>query len=187
MWVDGLTAALRRGGITAVHIAESLNALKDIVARANAAQPCLLLIGSHLPTEEGFAACRWAFENGLRKIIFSSACVADRIFVEDAPRMGVSALLPVEVNAEQLLQTVASVLTSDNTRPADIALGEVHLSPRELDIVRLWAEGKTDRQVAQALTLSTVTVRNHAQRILVRLNVHNRKDVIHRVRHYGLI
>ena len=186
LFIEGVTKTLKQANATAVQIAETLAALQGIAESGEAAGR-LLIIGPHIPTKEGFDACRWATSCGLRKIIFISSHVADPIFAADAMHMGMSACLPVEVSGEQLLQTVSAVLAGNSLLPADLAFGDVQLSPRELDIVRLWAEGKTDAQVAEALTISKVTVRNHAARILVRMNVHNRKDAIHRARHHGLI
>ena len=50
------------------------------------------------------------------------------------------------------------------------------LSPREQEILRLLATGRSTRAVAEALFISTATVRNHVQRILKKLGVHSRLE-----------
>jgi DNA-binding NarL/FixJ family response regulator len=48
------------------------------------------------------------------------------------------------------------------------------LTERELDVLRLLAEGKGNVDIAEALVLSDKTVRNHVSIILDKLNVRNR-------------
>jgi non-specific serine/threonine protein kinase len=48
------------------------------------------------------------------------------------------------------------------------------LSPRELDVIRLLAAGKTDREIGAALFISTRTVEGHVARILEKLGVRTR-------------
>jgi DNA-binding NarL/FixJ family response regulator len=66
-----------------------------------------------------------------------------------------------------------------------------HLTERELDVLRLLAEGKANAEIAQALFLSDKTVRNHVSVILDKLQVTNRVEaatyaVAHDIRNYRL-
>lgn len=49
-----------------------------------------------------------------------------------------------------------------------------HLSPRELEVLPLLAEGLTNRQIAARLQIAEVTARDHVQRILGKLQVPDR-------------
>jgi DNA-binding CsgD family transcriptional regulator len=48
------------------------------------------------------------------------------------------------------------------------------LSPRELDVLRLIARGRTDREIAESLVLSTHTVHRHVANIRTKLGVPSR-------------
>lgn len=48
---------------------------------------------------------------------------------------------------------------------AQPATVEIHLSPRQAQIVSLLAEGRADKEIALALGLSTATVRTYLQRM----------------------
>ncbi len=64
----------------------------------------------------------------------------------------------------------ALAMSSGGVRP-----GEVDgLSPRELEVLRLVASGRTNREIAGALRLSEHTVRRHLQNIYVKLDVQSR-------------
>jgi DNA-binding CsgD family transcriptional regulator len=60
------------------------------------------------------------------------------------------------------------------------------LSEREQEIVRLLAVGLTTREVAQALGLSSNTVKAHIQSAERKLDASSRSDVITRARELGL-
>ena len=56
------------------------------------------------------------------------------------------------------------------------------LSPRENDVLRMLAEGLTDREIADALIISPRTVESHVSNILHKLNVRNRAEAAQRYR-----
>jgi DNA-binding NarL/FixJ family response regulator len=64
---------------------------------------------------------------------------------------------------------------------------DAKLSGRELQVLGLMAEGKANHEIAEALVISSSTVRNHIANILLKLQVHNRVEAaVHAVRH-GLV
>jgi DNA-binding NarL/FixJ family response regulator len=52
------------------------------------------------------------------------------------------------------------------------------LTERELGVVRLVARGLSNRELAQALYLSEATVKSHVARILFKLGVRNRVQIV---------
>ncbi len=52
------------------------------------------------------------------------------------------------------------------------------LTPRELEVLQLLADGKRTTQITKHLKLSESTVRNHIQQILDKLKVHNRLEAV---------
>jgi DNA-binding NarL/FixJ family response regulator len=61
------------------------------------------------------------------------------------------------------------------------------LSERELEILRLLAQGLTNQQIAEALTLVVGTVKAHNHHIFSKLVVSNRVQAIARARELGLL
>jgi DNA-binding CsgD family transcriptional regulator len=76
------------------------------------------------------------------------------------------------------LGAVASTVTS----PAD----RYGLTARELDVVALVAEGRTNRQIADALFISAKTASVHVSNILAKLGVTNRGEAAAAARRLGL-
>lgn len=75
----------------------------------------------------------------------------------------------------QVLQS-ASALEADP--PAQTGDGAVILSPRETEILRLLAAGSGTKAIAETLSISPATVRNHVQRIMLSLQAHSRLEAV---------
>ena len=54
----------------------------------------------------------------------------------------------------------------------------VNLSPREREILALLAEGRSQKQIAAALLISSKTVATHIQHLLSKLDVHSRAEAV---------
>lgn len=88
------------------------------------------------------------------------------------------------VRPPQLSAAVLRKIASLGRRKEDI---EVHLTPREREIVQLVAEGHSNREIAEALTISTNTVRTHLHALAVKLEAESRTKMIARARSLGLL
>jgi PAS domain S-box-containing protein len=62
-----------------------------------------------------------------------------------------------------------------------------HLTPRQLDVLRLLAEGIPARGIALRLDLSEPTVRNHIRATLLELGAHSQLEAVFRARCRGLL
>ena len=63
----------------------------------------------------------------------------------------------------------------------------IPLTRREVEVIRLLANGATTLQIANGLFLSVVTVRNHIQNILHKLKAHSRLEAVSIARRTGII
>lgn len=61
------------------------------------------------------------------------------------------------------------------------------LTPREVDILRLIAEGHTNRQIAEARCLSVRTVESHRASIMDKLDLHSRAELARYAAEHGLL
>jgi len=53
-----------------------------------------------------------------------------------------------------------------------------HLTPRQVEVLRLLEQGRSTKQIADALHLSTETVRNHVRRLFRALGVNSRLEAV---------
>ena len=85
---------------------------------------------------------------------------------------------------EEALADILAEADPFTRQTATVAGNEAGLSPRELDVLRLLTEGHSDRQIADALSISPKTAGNHISNILAKLGVTTRTAAAtHAVRH----
>jgi DNA-binding NarL/FixJ family response regulator len=116
-------------------------------------------------------------------------------YVYDALRAGASGFLLKDVPARQLAAGIRTVgegdalLSPSITRrlieefaasraPVDPAPGFDELTPRELEVFRLLATGKTNGEIAAELFVGETTVKTHVTRILMKLGVRDRVQAV---------
>src|SRR4051812_42464883 len=61
------------------------------------------------------------------------------------------------------------------------------LTARELDVLRLLAQGKSDREIAEALFIGARTVETHVSNLIAKLGVHNRTEAAALATREGLV
>ena len=87
--------------------------------------------------------------------------------------------------ATEVAREVAALGGSVSRRAA--AAGDTELTRRELEVVRLIAVGRTNRDVAQELFLSPRTVDMHVRNVLRKLDCRSRVEAAHRAHELGLL
>jgi DNA-binding CsgD family transcriptional regulator len=80
----------------------------------------------------------------------------------------------------------ADTAPSELTPPAHATFIET-LSRRELDVLRLMADGQSNQEIAQILVVALNTVKMHIKHIYRKLNVKNRVQAVAHARHLGLL
>jgi len=112
-------------------------------------------------------------------------------YVLKALRQGVSGYLNKDNVAEELLTALAAVRAGKTylgqataeylaqaARQPKKPEGATLLNERELDVLRLVAEGKTAKEIAEIMFLSRRTVENYRNSVLKKLNLHRTSDLI---------
>ena len=91
--------------------------------------------------------------------------------------------VPEEVEAQQLVRHLKDMLSggpdvvTGMSAPTDCE-GEYPVTPRELDVLRLVAQGMPTKTIAEMLKIAPATVRNHVQNALSKLDAHNRLEAV---------
>jgi LuxR family maltose regulon positive regulatory protein len=89
-----------------------------------------------------------------------------------------------EERRDQFLERLVYVVRRSTERGGR---AEGALSPRELEILRLMAEGRTAEEAADRLCVAPSTVRSHVKAIYSKLGAHRRIEAIRRARELGLL
>ena len=86
-----------------------------------------------------------------------------------------------------LYPSAVNTLVRDFLERSDKAADYDPLTPRELEVLKLIAEGKTTKEIAELLVLSVKTVERHRADILHRLGMRDRVDLTRYAIRRGLI
>jgi PAS domain S-box-containing protein len=119
---------------------------------------------------------RRARELFARKVLGKSPTEATGVFVSTA-----GTRVAVEVSSVPLMsgERVVGVFGLFEERPDDTPTApHPHLTPRQVEVLRLLEQGRSTKQIAAELHLSAETVRNHVRRLLRALGVHSRLEAV---------
>jgi DNA-binding NarL/FixJ family response regulator len=114
--------------------------------------------------------------------------VAGVVLKEMAPRLLVECVRKVHAGEKWLeKQSVARAMDRMVRRENELQRLTALLTPRELEIVRLAAEGLRNKEIAERLTITEGTVKIHLHNIYEKLGVTGRPQLIHYATREGLI
>jgi DNA-binding NarL/FixJ family response regulator len=84
-------------------------------------------------------------------------------------------------------ERVLDAYRNSRGQSADVEIDALGLSPREIEVLKLIAAGKTNPQIAEALFISRRTARAHVSNLLVKLNVSHRGEAAALAHTAGLV
>lgn len=100
---------------------------------------------------------------------------ADGYLLKNAsPKVLLQAIRDVHAGLPSISPSIAARLMRELQRPPELPLTEEPLTAREVDILRLIAQGLSNDEIAEKLFISEGTVRSHVSRILGKLHLANR-------------
>lgn len=136
----------------------------------------LVLLDHSMPGTDGFAAFNTirAARPGV-PIAFLSGLTDGRVVMR-ALDLGAAGWLPKSIAGEPLLHALNLILSGERFVPAELLLASppIALSPRELDVAELLAEGMADKEIAERLDLQPNTVKVHVKALLNKYGTDNR-------------
>lgn len=149
-----------------------------------ALQPDVALIDLLLPGADGVAVCRAlaAGSPATRLVVLTSS--EDEAPVIEAMKAGALGYLSKAMGAAELLEAVRQAAAGETVlstraqaalaRPLRSARPAQLLSPRELDVLALLAEGLSNGEIGQRLGIGESTVKTHVSNVLGKLGLSDR-------------
>ena len=187
---EGLRALLnRRPGMTVVAEAGSVAQAIEVAARE---RPHVVVMDVRLPDGSGVEACREIRSQLPETRMIMLTSYADEEAVLASILAGASAYLLKQTRGQQLADAVEAVARGESLLDPQVTMRVLEqvrsmaagtstdrksqLTENEYKILKLIAEGKTNREIAAEVYLSDKTVKNYVSSILSKLNLKRRSE-----------
>jgi DNA-binding NarL/FixJ family response regulator len=165
-------------------------------------RPDVVLLDLKLGEDDhaGLAVCRQlrADDPGVRCLVLTTF-LNERLVVE-AIRSGAKGYVLKDVDADALVRSIRAVRAGESAFDSHAAAvvvrtmsgeradeGAVSFTARESEVVRLLANGQSNRQIGQTLFISETTVKFHVHNVMGKLGVKRRAEVVYRSGQLGLL
>jgi DNA-binding NarL/FixJ family response regulator len=182
---EGLRSLINSGDLAQV-IGEAGDGA-EAVRLADELRPQLVIMDLTMPIMNGIDATREIVKRCPGTKILALSMESDRFFVVEVLKAGATGYLLKDTAFAELadaIKTVASgqtylpekisaVLVQEFLQciPEDMSVVYQKLTPRERNMLQLVADGKSIKEIAHILDISTKTVDNHRQAIMQKLNL----------------
>jgi DNA-binding NarL/FixJ family response regulator len=169
---------------------------REAVERTGQLDPDVVLMDVRMPDLDGIEATRELTRVAPRASVLILTTFEQDDYIFGALRAGASGFLLKRTRPEELIAAVHTIGAGDSllspsvTRRVidrmahqptpDLAdqsrLGE--LTPREREVLELVARGLSNREIARELVVEESTIRTHVKRILMKLELHDRVQIV---------
>lgn len=197
---DGVRGVLQAVGGFEV-VGEAANG-EEAVEQAAALQPDVILMDLQMPGVNGIEATRRILRASPRTGVIVVTMFEDTDSVLAAMRAGARGYILKDADEEELIRSIRAVYHGEalfgpavaqrllnylvDVTPRALPATFPELTDREREVLALIAQGLSNQEIADRLTTSLKTARNHVSNILNKLQVADRSSAIARARAAGL-
>jgi DNA-binding NarL/FixJ family response regulator len=162
--------------------------------------PDVVVMDIAMPRLDGLAATRQILAHcpAIRVLVLTAH--EDEEHVIPLLEAGATGYLPKTVGLNELLEAIRATGRGESVLPPTVASVVVHhlagktssapedgLTPREMQVLRLLAQGQSNQQIARSLALSVRTVEAHLTHIYAKLDVGSRTEALLVAQRKGLL
>jgi len=199
---DGLRALISQHGDIEV-VGEAADGL-EAVEKIAELRPDVVLMDIAMPRLGGIEAALEVRHRHLSTRVLVLTQYDNKEYVFQMLRAGVAGYILKKAAATELVSAIRAVHAGESVLDPSVTGGVINrylqegargepeqrfdqLSPRETEVLKLLAEGRTNSELAELLCLSVKTVMSHRANVMEKLGVHNRTDLVRFAIRAGLV
>lgn len=198
VFLDGLARIVSRAAeLTLVATARDGRVALDQI---RAERPDVALVDLELPDVDGFRVIETVRREALPTRVLVISAFVDSAKVYRAMEAGAAGYVPKVAGDDAIRDAILGVARGETQLvgelldglASEIRLRRDHapgpsLTPRELDVLRLAADGHPNAEIARQLLVSTATVKSHLQNVFEKLEAPDRAAAVARAIRRGLV
>jgi two-component system, NarL family, response regulator DevR len=173
-------------------VAEAENSEQALIQTRNHL-PEVVVLDIQLPDQSGIDTCRKILSQFPQIRVVMLTSYASELFLEQAVKAGASGYVLKQVGNEELVRAIKAAALGEmafDTKTTSQMVNRfkqmgktieentiADLSPREIEVMLLVAEGESNKEIGIRLHLSEITIRNYVSNILSKLQLRNRIEI----------
>lgn len=187
---EGLTQILELESDIQV-IAQASNG-REAVEQAMDLRPDVILMDVNMPIQNGLSAIKELRSKGCPSNVIVLTIHEDKEYLLEAINIGANGYVMKDAEADTLIDAIRNVNCGDTYIQPSMAsdliyaidkspyksvrkrFGQKDLTPREIEVLLLIADGMNNKEIADKLYISEKTVKNHVSNIFKKLDVADR-------------
>lgn len=184
---QGLVQASKENGFTSIETAGSLNEARSKIAAFN---PGAIIVDLNLPDGSGLEIVQWVRKHSGDTAIIILSLNDPTQFVKIARSSGANAYLSKSQSIQEIMSAVNFALSNPgsftSTLTADRS-ADFDLTPREIEVLHLLADGASNVDISSKLYISISTVKTHISSVMRKLQCSNRTAAAKIARENGFL
>jgi two-component system response regulator DevR len=179
--------------VPSVTVVGEAGSAREAIMACERLDPDLVILDIRLPDQTGVDVCRRIIERWPHVRVIMLTSYTDDDLIAEAVLAGAAGYVLKQVGNEELLRAIEAVRRGEALLDPQVTQRVLQrmrqtehlldasafrdLSKRELEVLRLVSQGKSNREIAEVLSVSEKTVRNHVSSLLSKLGLNNRIEL----------
>lgn len=182
-----------------LQVVDEANNGREALEHALESRPDIILMDITMPEMDGLEATRELKKLWPEAVVLALTVHEDKVYFMEMLAAGAAGYLTKQAASDDLVQAIQTVaqghvylqpalarwliedyqrLAAEKPSQAENAVGLEVLSEREREVLELVAQGLNNAEIGERLELSPKTIARHRERIMNRLNLHSRTDLV---------
>lgn len=175
---------------------------EEAIEVAKQYRPDIFIMDISMPLKNGIEATAVIHDEAPEVKVIAISMHSEKSFIKGMLDAGAQGFLLKSCNYTQVVDAINTVMSGKKYLDGDVTDALINdyvgnapradhpkevLSKRELEILKLYAEGKSSQEIADSLFISVKTVGTHKQNILEKLNLSSTADLVKYALKQGII
>jgi DNA-binding NarL/FixJ family response regulator len=181
---EGLGKALTATG--SINISGYANSAATALAKATLLKPDVILLDIKLPDGNGIEVCKKIIDALPSQKVIALTSFNQRYYIQEMIKNGAQGYLLKNAEPAEIIDAIFCVFDGETYYSPEVRKiifadkeHSIYLSKREIEVLKLIAQGLTNAEIADKLFISPLTADSHRKNLIIKLGAKNTASLIH--------